>query len=362
MKKKVLVVASTSDHLRTFHIPYIEKLKETHEVYTMSRDVNEQFADFNIKFQKKIMSFKNFKIIGEIKKILKENDFDIVFLNTSLAAFFVRFAIKFLKKKPKVVNIVHGYLFGEKTNGFKRKAFLAAEKFVRKQTTHIVVMNNEDYDIVKKHKLCTGEVYKIQGMGINGNRFKKKPIKNTGLEEEINFSFIGELSSRKNQTFLIKFVKQLEKFGINANLNLLGEGSQKRKLEKQIKKLGLENKVKLIGFVDDIETFINKSNYYICASKIEGLPFNILEAMFAGSVIFSSDIKGTVDLIEDFENGVLFELGNMDDLVNKFRLVKNNLTLQEKLRKNAKKTAEKYLLTEVFEGNSQLFEKFVNED
>ena len=84
--------------------------------------------------------------------------------------------------------------------------------------------------------------------------------------------------------------------------------------------------------------------------------------MFAGSVIFSSDIKGTVDLIEDFENGILFELGNMDDLVNKFRLIKNNLTLQEKLRKNAKKTAEKYLLTKVFDENTKLFEKFVNED
>ena len=218
MKKKVLVVASTSDHLRTFHIPYIEKLKETCDVFTMSRDVNEQFADFNIKFQKKIMSFKNFKIIGEIKKILKENEFDVVFLNTSLAAFFVRAAIRGLKKKPRVINIVHGYLFGEKTNFFKRQAFLAAEKFVRKQTTNIIVMNNEDYDIVKKHKLCTGEVYKIQGMGINGNRFSKKAIKNTGLEEEINFSFIGELSSRKNQTFLIKFVKELEKFGIKTEV------------------------------------------------------------------------------------------------------------------------------------------------
>ena len=362
MKKKVLVVASTSDHLCTFHIPYIEKLKETCDVFTMAKDTGEKFADFNIDFHKKIVSFKNLKIIGKIKNILKKEQFDVVFLNTSLAAFFVRMAVKGLKKKPKVINIVHGYLFGEKTNICKRHAFLVAEKLVRKQTTNIVVMNDEDYDIVIDNKLCTGEVFKIQGMGINGNRFTKRPIKNTGLEEEINFSFIGELSSRKNQTFLINFIKELEKFGINANLNLLGEGTQKSKLQKQIKKLGLENKVKLIGFVNDIEQFINKSNYYICASKIEGLPFNILEAMFAGSVIFSSDIKGTVDLIEDFENGILFELGNMDDLVSKFRLVKNNLTLQEKLRKNAKKTAEKYLLTKVFDDNIKLFEKLINED
>lgn len=359
MKKKVLVVASTSDHLLTFHMPYIKELKKTCDVFTMSKDKDKKFANFNIDFQKKILSFRHLSVIKQIKRILEENQFDVVFLNTSLAAFLVRLAIKKLKNKPKVVNIVHGYLFGEKSNCIKRKLFLCAEKFVRKVTTNIVVMNNEDFDIATKHKLCTEKIYKINGMGINGSRFKTLAKKNTGVEDEITFSFIGELSSRKNQMFLVKFIGELEKFDINAKLNLLGEGAQKDKLISYIKKKGLEEKVNLVGFVDDIEKFITSSNYYICASKIEGLPFNILEAMFAGSVIFSSDIKGTVDLIEDFENGVLFKLNNMNDLINKFRLVKNNLTLQNKLRKNAVLTAKKYLFSEVFDDNAKIFNELV---
>ena len=221
-------------------------------------------------------------------------------------------------------------------------------------------MNNEDFDIAKKHKLCTGEVYKIMGMGINGDRFKSSAKKNRGNEEEITFSFIGELSTRKNQMFLLKFIRDLKKFNINAKLNLIGDGFLKNKIVKRIKKYGIEDQVVMVGYVQNIEEYINKSNYYICASKIEGMPFNILEAMFAGSVVFSSDIKGTVDLIDDLENGVLFKLNDMNDLINKFRLVKNNITLQNKLRKNAASTAKKYLISEVFEGNTKLFKDLVD--
>lgn len=360
MKKKVLVVASTSDHLMNFHVPYIEELKKTCDVLTMAKDNGVKFADFDISFEKKILSFSHYKVVKQIRNILKEHNFDVVFLNTSLAAFIVRYAIKGLKKKPRVVNIVHGYLFGEKSCFIKRMAYLLAEKVCRKVTDNIVVMNNEDYDIAKKYKLCKGEVYKIMGMGINGDRFKSSAKKNRGNEEEITFSFIGELSTRKNQMFLLKFIRDLKKFNINAKLNLIGDGFLKNKIVKRIKKYGIEDQVVMVGYIQNIEEYINKSNYYICASKIEGLPFNILEAMFAGSVVFSSDIKGTVDLIDDLENGVLFKLNDMDDLINKFRLVKNNITLQNKLRKNAAVTAKKYLLAEVFEGNAKLFKELVD--
>lgn len=359
MKKKVLVVASTSNHLLTFHMPYIGELKKTCDVFTMARDTDVAFADFNVNFEKKIFSFKHLSVIKQIRKILKENDFDVVFLNTTLAAIIVRCAIKKLKKKPKVVNIVHGYLFGEKDGFLKRKIYLTIEKMFRKQTNDIVVMNNEDYDIATKNKLCLEEVHMIRGMGINGDRFKNTAKPNSGLEEEFVFSFIGELSVRKNQLFLIDFVKKLNKLGIKSKLNLIGDGVLKTKIQKKIKKNKLQDQIKLVGYTANIEKYINGSNYYICASKIEGMPFNILEAMYVGSVVFSSDIKGTVDLIDDFENGVLFKLNDMDDLINKFRLVKNNLTLQNKIRKNAVKTAKKYLFNEVFDENVKLFNELI---
>ncbi len=359
MGKKILFVASTSDHLINFHIPYMEELKKENEVFTMAKDCETPFADFNINFKKKILSFKNFRNVKKIKEILIKEDFDIVVCNTSLASFFVRLAIKKLKKKPYVINIVHGYLFGKNTNWVSKKAFIFAEKMVRKVTDKIVVMNDEDYDIAVLNKFSSGDVVKIDGMGIDGNRFDKITQFKDNNSNELTISFVGELSARKNQKFLINFIKELEKFDIDAKLNLIGDGPLKNKLKKIIKKKKLEDKVFLLGYDKNIQYHFNASNYYVCASLIEGLPFNVLEAMFAGSVVFSSDAKGNVDLIDDLENGVLFEVNNMNELINKFRLIKNNLTLQEKLRQNARITAEKYLISNVFEGNMAIFREII---
>ena len=61
----------------------------------------------------------------------------------------------------------------------------------------------------------------------------------------------------------------------------------------------------------------------------------VLEAMQLGKIIITANTKGCCDLIKDFENGILYKFNNINDLTNKFRLVKNNLTLQQKLSKNA---------------------------
>ena len=359
MKKKILVVASTTEHLMNFHIPYIEELKKDYDVFTMAKDGDFKYADFDIAFEKKIISFKHCACVRKIYNILKEQNFDTIILNTSLAAWIVRRAIKKLKNKPNVINIVHGYLFDEKSSFVKKFGYVRVEKHFKNVTNSVVVMNNEDLDIVKTYKLAKDHVVKIEGMGIDGERFNKTHEKKYDVKNNPRFSFIGELSARKNQLFLIKFVEELKKFGFEPTLNLIGWGIQKKKLEKYIKKHKLEESVKLIGYDTEIETHLAESDYYVCASKIEGLPFNILEAMYAGRVIFSSDTKGSVDLIDDFENGILFENGNMEDFVSKFRIVNNNIEMQKKIRKNAIKTAEKYLIKNVFDENIKIFKDLI---
>ena len=52
-------------------------------------------------------------VVNKIRRILKEENFDVVYLHTSLASFWIRMALRGVKKKPYVINTVHGYLFGK---------------------------------------------------------------------------------------------------------------------------------------------------------------------------------------------------------------------------------------------------------
>ena len=109
--KKILYAAGTIGHINNFHLPYIKKLRsEGHEVTVMARGKG---ADIDMPFEKKMLSPKNLLCAFKIRGILKRGKFDTVILNTTLAAFDVRFLMP-RHKRPKVINFVHGYMFSPK--------------------------------------------------------------------------------------------------------------------------------------------------------------------------------------------------------------------------------------------------------
>lgn len=286
---KILIVASNMVHIKNFHLPYIERFKEAgHEVLVMASG---EGADFDISFKKKSFCFKNYRLSFEIRRILKEQEFDMVYLHTTLAAFWTRYAMWGLKKKPVVVNTVHGYLFSKDTAGLKSKLYLWAEKLMSKRTDYIAVMNKEDLDIAIKNKLCKKEVFFINGMGVDFSRVEnlKVPVKS----DTLRLVFVGEISTRKNQMFLVKALSRLD----NAHLTLVGDGAERESIEKYAKENALENRIEITGFTKDIKKHLENADIYVSASVIEGLPFNIMEAMVAKMPIVASDIKGQSDLL-----------------------------------------------------------------
>ena len=303
---KILIVASNMVHINNFHLPYIEKFKQLgHSVYVMA---NGEGADFNIKFKKRAFSPKNFALSFKIRKILKKEKFDIVYLHTTLAAFWVRFAMKGMKNRPYVVNTVHGFLFSENTSFLSRFLYLKCEKFLKKVTDDLIVMNSEDCAVAIHNKLCMGKVYEINGMGVDFDKFKIEH--QPKINERINLTFVGELSKRKNQMFLVKAMKKLP----NYHLTLVGDGDERKKIEKYISKNNLTDSVEITGYTKDVKKYLERTDIYVCASKIEGLPFNIMEAMGAKLPIVSSDIKGVRDLLAN-SNGKLYPYGDEEEYI-----------------------------------------------
>ena len=115
--KKIIYAASVMEHINNFHLDYISALREEgNEVLVMARGNG---ADFDIPFEKKLLSPKNRECRKLIRGIIKRERPDVVILNTSLAAFHIRLACP-MRNRPRIINIVHGYLFSEHTSSLKR--------------------------------------------------------------------------------------------------------------------------------------------------------------------------------------------------------------------------------------------------
>ncbi len=320
---KILYAAGTFAHIKSFHLPYISALKKAgHEVLVMASGKG---ADFDIAFEKKMLSLRNIKCQREIKRILKQEKFDAIILNTTLAAFNIRMALP-RKNRPRVLNLVHGYMFCEEPEGIKERIFLFAEKFLRSRTDSIIVMNDEDLRSAYRYSLTKGEIVKVRGMGAKvptGSESPEGIRKKLSSESDYAIIFIGELSNMKNQALLISSLPKIKEKIPNSVIWLLGAGGSEEELRTLSKELGVKDSVKFVGYVQNPADYVRAADIYIAPSRKEGLPFNIIEALGCQIPIIASDIKGHRDLIEDELTGLLFKKDSSEELIEKLMLLYN---------------------------------------
>ncbi len=306
-KKRILYVASTVSHINNFHTDYIDALRrEGHEVLVMA---NGDGADFNIPFEKKLFSKNNSRARQMIKRTVSEGAFDAILLNTTLAAFHVRWALP-RNNRPRVVNLVHGYLFSGDVGFAKAKLLSLLERLVAGKTDAVIVMNAEDKALAQRRRLAP-VVYFTHGMGValrEPKRSAREVRAEIGAEGKFLLCFVGELSGRKNQSFLINCISSLRQSLPEAMLVLVGDGDERQNLEALAQRLGVPDSVVFAGRRGDALDFMRACDVYVSASKIEGLPFNIVEALECECRVVASNIKGHSDVLDGV--GLLYESGN----------------------------------------------------
>jgi len=145
---------------------------------------------------------------------------------------------------------------------------------------------------------------------------------------------------------MIKAFYELNKEYPKLSLIILGEGEQRKKLTKMIKKFNLQEKIFLMGYKKNIYEYLDKAKIFILSSLWEDPGFVLVEAGLANKIILSSDCpNGPSELLDNGKNGFLFKRNSMLDFLNKFREIqssKENLIFQKKL--SFKKKIKEYTL------------------
>ncbi len=357
--KKILYAASSMRHINSFHLEYIDRLRKAgNEVLVLARG---EGADFNVPFEKQFFSKKNTEARKMIRQIVLAGNFDVIITHTTLAAFHVRLAVP-SRERPRIVNMVHGYLFSQNSGFIKRNILLFCEKLVKRKTDVIIVMNKDDMRIAKRNRLSSGKVYYCRGLGVKPKLAERTPKEvrlELNSENNYNLVFAGELSGRKNQKFLISSMPRIKEFIPHAKLWLVGEGDKHEELQELSKDLGVENDVVFLGKRENVGDYVNAADIYVSASKSEGLPFNIVEAMLLGKTVLASRCKGQEDIIVSNKSGYLFELDKSDEFAESVKLIHDGI---KKLNENdIKARGEEFSYDEIFEETLQIMTEAASE-
>ncbi|MCR5837109.1 MAG: glycosyltransferase family 4 protein [Lachnospiraceae bacterium] len=346
MNKKLLIT-STDLMMIQFLVPHVKNLSENgfdveiacSDVGGRMDKVREKLNDYvkaihTVRLVRSPVSTVNIKGYKDMKQVVESGNYDIIWTNEPVMGVVTRLASRKVRKKgTKVIYMVHGFHFYKGAPFFNWMMFYPIEKFAGHFCDSVVTINKEDYDRAQKMKLP--DVKYIHGIGINTERLSEHNDNNNireelGLDEKDYIIIsIGELSKRKNQRTIIKALSVLK----NENIHyiLCGKGDKQNSLMKLSEELGVSEKVHFLGYRMDVVDICRQADVFVMPSYHEGLPVAALEAMYCGTAIVASNIRGIVDIIEDGKNGYLCGPDDSNSFADRIRILRENPDLIVKM-------------------------------
>lgn len=119
---------------------------------------------------------------------------------------------------------------------------------------------------------------------------------------------VGRLTAQKAFEVSIQAMKLLKERGERVRWYVLGDGDQRRTLEEQVRRLGLEEDFLMPGAVDNPYPYMAQADIYVHASRFEGKSIAIQEAQILGKAILVSDCSGNREQVTDGVDGRMCEL------------------------------------------------------
>lgn len=345
---RLLMTASSFAHIHSFHLPYIKGFHDAGwevDVACGGSIKGIPFAEklIQLPMEKRMLSVKNFQSARVLRSKIRDRQYDLVIVHTSLAAFCTRLALCGLRGAPKCINVVHGYLFYNGQGKLKATLLKTAELMLSHVTDLVLTMNEYDYLWAKRHKVAK-KVGFIPGMGADEERVQNKLRHDYGFEKEaFILIYPAEFSKRKNQSVIISAIAQLP---YKVKLILPGNGALLELCRQQAERLGVSDRVVFPGYVTDIIPWIMGANASITSSLSEGLPFNVLEAMQCGLPVIASRAKGNTELVADGINGYLFD--DIEGLIRAVKILLSDPGEIESLGEKGREMADEYSLKNAY--------------
>lgn len=219
-----------------------------------------------------------------------------------------------------------------KLNFFRKYFWIFSKKNIDLVTTPTIETKNrlKNLKIFNSSKLylLRDPILSQQDLKFKNDRDYKKRKK---------FLAIGRLSKQKNFSFLIKCFEKVIKKNKNINLNIAGDGEEKKKLMKLIKLKNLQKNIKLIGYKKNIRQLYKKHDCFILSSLWEDPGFVLVEAANHYIPIISSDCKsGPKEISKNGKYMFLFKTDNEVNFLKKFdQFIKiKKIDLKKKCKKS----------------------------
>jgi len=267
-----------------------------------------------------------FEKIIQLRSIIKKEKFDVIFCMTyylNIISYLMSIIIKVkpigsIRNNLNVMRSEMSFLF-----------FIINYIFPKK-----ILSNSQNFNT--NFNYLTKKIYYLPN--IINFKTKVKRSYNISKDNEINTLSVSRLYKVKNIDFIIDLVNYIHLKGFKIKHCHYGDGPELEHLKNKINDLGLINIFQIKEATTDIEKSYINSDFLFHSSKFEGMPNVVLEAMFFGVPIISSDCGGLNRIVKNEINGYIISNFNLESYFQVFNKLTMEKDLYSKISINANKT------------------------
>ncbi len=330
---------------------HVDVLASNHFPKNKNENLGRKIAVFNKQFYLNRYGGYNEKILNNTCELLL---YEIMLKNINLDQYDIihaqdRFTANVMGRlnqpyqKPLLFT-PHGFMthnrlkFGLIQRGSVEEAFFSSiDRQAIKNASKVVILCEVFRPILKNLGAADSKMTTVY-TGIDFAALKKTEK----MEDKTVITCVSRLRPRKGHKYFFEALALIKSELKNVEVRIVGEGVMREELEKLAQDLQLDN-VLFLGSRNDIPQLLNESDIFVLPTTSDTLPISIIEAMFAGQAILTTNCGGIPEIIFDGHSGFIAEPGNSDELAEKLLLLLQDVPLRIKLAENAQAYAEQHL-------------------
>lgn len=263
------------------------------------------------------------RALVSLYRIMRRESPDIVHLHLLKARLLGGMAAK-LAGVPMIVETFHGNLFRGYYSRVMTWLLLKAERLIARGVMHrVVALSEGQKQELMEYGICPPSKIRVIPLGLDLRRFAESSRLAGELRTELGvpphtilLGAIGRLVPIKGLTYLLSAVDRLRRSSkTDFRLLIVGDGPLRATLERQVSDLGLQDKVRFLGWRFDLERVYADLDIVVLSSLNEGTPVCLLEAMAAGKAVVATEVGGVPELVDDGRTGLLVAPRNVEAMV-----------------------------------------------
>ena len=282
-----------------------------------------------------------------VRGLIKHFQPDIIYCHSSKAGGIGRLA-NIGTGIPLIYN-PHGWAFNMKGSWSKCLVYKWIERFLALFTVkYILISNNEKLSAIR-YRIANPNKMKVIFNGIDLARVNRQVQGGTVDRRYLHISdnayiigMVGRISAQKAPDTFIRVASVIKKKIPQAYFIIVGDGDQRDEIEQMIENEGLNGEILITGWVDNPITYANLFDQAVLLSRWEGFGLVLAEYMELEKPIVATNVDAIPDLITDYDNGLLVEVDNVEQIVCAIETIYNDHNLKRKIVKNGRMRVESF--------------------